>query len=390
MEKTEKHNIREIDVKDILLDAENPRFGDDRSGLQEQSNVLDRIVDKFGVDDILSSIAVNGYFHSEPLVCQKREQNKYIVKEGNRRLTACLILLRDKRASKHEVRANKYGKLWEENGQKSINPVPVIVFGADEEDNKSILSYLGVRHIASTQPWDSYAKASWVAEVVKESELGIKEIARMIGVEPNTITKQLEGYYLVNQLEKEKLFQPANSMRRGRGSQSQFPFSWVYTIVGYANVREFLRLGDATPPQEDILDKERLDNGALVLNSMFGDSSKGRDASIEESRELKRLAKVFDSEEKISLLRSGKRVDEIERVTRPIEQRINEDLNLTRDTMRALIGQLAEYGGVEKDISERDIEHMLDSAEKNETLAKRLYQRVIEFCDKQRSSIDGS
>lgn len=379
MTSIEQRNMQKVSLEDILLDSQNPRFGKGFA-LEEQSMVLDHIVDKFGVDDILSSVAVNGYFHSEPLVCQKaKREGKYIVKEGNRRLTACLILSDDERASKHKVRVAKYRKLWSENGNKPIDPVPVITFGNDEADDKSILSYLGVRHIASTQPWDSYAKASWVAEVVQKNDLSIDEIAQMIGVGTGVITKQLEGYYLVNQLIEEKSFQPANSIRRGRGSQSQFPFSWVYTILSYTNVRKFLQLGDATPPKEDILNKENLDKGALILNSMFGDSSKGRSAAISESRELSRLAKVFDNEEKISLLRVGKSVEDIENLTRPIGQKIDEDLARTREIMRALIGQLAEHVRIGDDLSEEEIERLCSSATKNETLAKELTQRVKVF-----------
>ena len=372
--------MKMLKLEDILLDNANPRFGDRKNTMDEQNKILDHIVDNFDVDDVLSSIAVNGYFTSEPLVCQWDQKNKkYIVKEGNRRLTACLILDGDPRASSHKTRTSKYKKLWEENGKIQINPVPAIIF--DTEDRNSILSYLGVRHIAATQPWDSYAKASWVAEVVKENDLSIEKIAEMIGVNVNTITRQLEGYYLVNQMMREKVFQPEDSIRKGRGSQSEFPFSWVYTILGYKSVRKFLLLEDnAELPKEEILEKQNFDRGALVLNSMFGDSNAGRNASIKESRELKGLAGVFDSEEKISLLNQGKSVEEIEKTTRSIDRQISEDISQTREIMRNLIGQLAEHGIISKDISEEDVERLIDSAEKNETLAKELNQKVIEFC----------
>lgn len=380
MKTQEEHSMKMLKLEDILLDNANPRFGDRKNTMDEQNKILDHIVDNFDVDDVLSSIAVNGYFTSEPLVCQWDQKNKkYIVKEGNRRLTACLILDGDPRASSHKTRTSKYKKLWEENGKIQINPVPAIIF--DTEDRNSILSYLGVRHIAATQPWDSYAKASWVAEVVKENDLSIEKIAEMIGVNVNTITRQLEGYYLVNQMMREKVFQPEDSIRKGRGSQSEFPFSWVYTILGYKSVRKFLLLEDnAELPKEEILEKQNFDRGALVLNSMFGDSNAGRNASIKESRELKGLAGVFDSEEKISLLNQGKSVEEIEKTTRSIDRQISEDISQTREIMRNLIGQLAEHGIISKDISEEDVERLIDSAEKNETLAKELNQKVIEFC----------
>lgn len=55
-------------LADLLLDADNPRFGGQQVGLVDQVKVLDHIVASYGVDDVLSSLAVNGYFLAEPLV----------------------------------------------------------------------------------------------------------------------------------------------------------------------------------------------------------------------------------------------------------------------------------------------------------------------------------
>ena len=81
-------------LSQLLLDATNPRLGKQCQPEEKQPQVLDTIVDVFGVDDVLSSIAVNGYFDAEPLV-GIHEGNKIRIKEGNRRLVACLILAGD-------------------------------------------------------------------------------------------------------------------------------------------------------------------------------------------------------------------------------------------------------------------------------------------------------
>ena len=360
-------------LRDLLLDGENPRFGADIESVDDQRKILDRIAENFAISDVLSSIASNGYFDSEPLVCQRADETgeKLIVKEGNRRLTACLIIERDERASNQDARIKQYRGLWEDKGRQKIQPVPVIIFPAGQ--SREIQSYLGVRHIASTRPWDSYAKAAWVAKTVEEIDLDIPDIAGMIGVSEGAITRQLEGYYLVHQLIKANRFDPKSSLRKGKGSASEYPFSWIYTILGYQDVRNYLGL-EKEPPKKALLDKAKFDGGQLVLTAMLGDKNKGRDAAIDESRELGDLAKVFSSHEKIKLLEQGKKVREIERMTRPIKEQLEDGLGDSKEIMRGLISGLAEHG-----IAAQDAEHVKKSSSGNKKLAIDLHKRLEDY-----------
>ena len=326
-------------LDNLLLDQSNPRFGlQNHSASQEQ--ILDHIVEKFGVNDVLSSLAVNGYFEAEPLVCRKSHDSRNAtVVEGNRRLAACLIITGDRRASNQATRSSRYSALWKEHGQQRIDPVPVIVFDKDEQE-KSILSYLGVRHIASAQPWDSYAKAAWVARVVEVNELDIREVSQMIGDQYRTINRLLEGYYLVQQLTDAGKFNQQDSIRRGRGSVTDYPFSWVYTILDYTAVRNYLELTEEA--KKNPVNEENLDKASLLLKSMFGDKSVARNAAINDSRQIRVLASAFSSKEKIRYLEQGKTLAEIEILTQPIEARLVEGLGLVRDTLRDLIARLSE------------------------------------------------
>ena len=330
-----------VHLDDLLLDEKNPRFGSrDRSASQEE--ILDFIVEKFGVNDVLSSLAVNGYFDAEPLVCRRApNSHRAVVVEGNRRLAACLIITEDERASNQAKRSAAFSKLWNDHGRQRIDPVPAIIFEVcEKEREKAILSYLGVRHIAPAQAWDSYAKAAWVARVVQENELSVRDVSKMIGDQHRTVNRMLEGYYLVQQLIKTGHFNKQNSIRRGRGSVTDYPFSWIYTVLGYTTVRDFLGLtdGDARP---DPVDGNNLDKGSLLLRSMFGEL-KGRNAAIDDSRQLGPFAAIFASREKIQLLEQGKHLNEIEELVQPIEKRISSGLGDVRDTLRDLLTRLSE------------------------------------------------
>ena len=361
--------VKLMPLSNLLLDPDNARFGlQGRSGSQEQ--ILDTIVEKFGVNDVLSSLAVNGYFEAEPLVSRKvKSTDNAIVVEGNRRLVACLIVVGDKRAANQATRHSEFNALWTENSCPPIDPVPTILFEEGENDT-ALLSYLGVRHIAASQPWDSYAKAAWVAQAVDGRGLDIQNVARMIGDQHRTVNRLLEGYYLVQQLVSAGNFQPQDSVRRGRGSVTEYPFSWVYTVLGYATVRRFLEFKDGNA-QKDPLSDEKLDNGGLLFRTMFGDKSKGRNAAVSDSRELGALASALASNEKVRLLEQGKTLDEIEILTQPLEQRLSDGLGIVRETLRDLIARISE-----QDIDSVTAADLIDTSSGNRRMAAELHRKL--------------
>lgn len=359
-------------LADLLLDADNPRFGLQEAG-NGQAELLDHIVQKFGVDDVLSSLSVNGYFDAEPIVCRRRKGlRKLVVVEGNRRLAACLILTQDKRAANQTIRSERYGERWAKHRRPPVDPIPAIVFGPDE-DQAAILAYLGVRHIASARPWDSYAKAAWVANVVENNGLTIAQVAEVIGDRSRTVNRMLEGYYLVEQLTENGHFDPENSLRKGRGSVTAYPFSWVYTILGYAAVREFLHLGDEDAHKNPVR-RKRLEDAGLVMRSMFGDRSKARNGAITDSRQLGALASTLAVRDKVQLLEQGKTLEEIETLTQPIEKRLSEGMATVRDELRDLIGRLSE-----QDIGGDAADDLSPAATRNRRLAAELEKKLKEI-----------
>ena len=347
----------QLNLSQLELDPNNPRFGA-TSGNQSQADILDLIVERFGIEDVLSSLAVNGYFNAEPLVCRDLSHGNAVVVEGNRRLAACLIIMGDARASRQSERHRRYHEIWTEHGKPRIDPVPVIIFAKDSDSSK-LLSYLGVRHISAAQPWDSYAKAVWVSRVVSDKTLTIRDVALMIGDENRTIARLLEGYHFMEQLIEAKEFSPDSSVRKGRGTLTAYPFSWVYTILGYSAARLFLGLDDDDPDspiKAKPLKPENISKGGLIVRSMFGDSNRGRNAAIEDSRELGDLAAALSSPEKLSLLEEGKTIEEIQRVTAPIETRLRTGLQIVRRTQLEIITGMSERGAPPPAIAEPLIE----------------------------------
>ena len=330
---------RDADLSELELDPSNPRFPPELSERSTQRDILNVIVRHFGVDDVLSSISVSGYFAAEPLVCRERG-GKLVVVEGNRRLAACLILAGHDSATDHPKLREKYQEIHARRGLPRFNPVPVIVFGEDASD-EMLTSYLGVRHIVSTKEWDSYAKARWISQTVASGTLALTDIAEMIGDTRDTIRRMLQGYNFIAQLEREGKFDPNSSVRKGRGSNTRYPFSWVYTILGYKKVRDFTSI-DEDAGNLDPIPEAKLDDAQLVVRAMFGDTLQGLNPSISDSRQISSLADAVGDPEKVSYLRQGKKIEDINRLTSSLSDLLRDSLIDVRQRLREVSGRLQE------------------------------------------------
>ncbi|EOD6327681.1 hypothetical protein ACRBF7_001444 [Providencia stuartii] len=314
--------VQYIRLNELFLDVENPRFGEDASSGSTQVDVLNNIVKNYGVNDVISSLAVNGYFSAEPMVVKKNGKNNYIVMEGNRRLAACLILKNDDRARDQISLHKQYIDKYISHNSPDLDKIPVIVFDDDDGiDKKSLISYLGVRHIVSTKDWDSYAKAAWIARTIKDGNMSVDDISTMIGDRNSTIKRLLSGYNFIKQLESAGKYNKDDSVKKGRGSNTSYPFSWVYTALGYKSIQDFVGLSeDAT--NENPIDTKKIDNAKLLMTAMFGNKTKGQNSQVKDSRNLGVLAEVVASSEKVALLKLGQDVEHIADLTQPIGERL--------------------------------------------------------------------
>jgi ParB-like nuclease domain len=88
-----------LPVLDLHFDKENPRLVE--FGIQSNTpdeKILEILWESMDVMELISSISSSGFFAHEPLIVAK-EDNKYVVLEGNRRLAALKILNHDPAAA---------------------------------------------------------------------------------------------------------------------------------------------------------------------------------------------------------------------------------------------------------------------------------------------------
>jgi hypothetical protein len=329
-----------IPLGDLHFDLKNPRYGRRSSEVTGENEALELIVSDFLVDDLLSSISTNGFFQGEPLIATTRPQGGFQVIEGNRRLASLLILAGEPRASGQKKRTAIYAEKLRVNEQTAPREVPVII--VSEKDQKStVLAYLGTKHIVGASPWDSYAKAKWMAQMKSETSLELHQIRDMIGDVGGLVERMLEGYYVIEQTRDSGLFQAEQSYIKGRGSNPHFPFSWVYSALGYSGVRKFLGIPERSNIVPSPIDSDHLQNSGDLFQMMFGDRGAEQPPVISESRDLSGLAKALADPLKAARLRSGTPLEIVEEEAKPISERLSTLIFEAKDRLLSANGLLA-------------------------------------------------
>src|SRR6185295_1434269 len=212
-----------IDVIDLYLDPNNPRLAGKHLSLEEQPEILRVLWQERAVNELVASIASNGYWQHEVLFAT-REAGKIVVIEGNRRLAAVKLLTDENIRAK--VKASGVPSLSAE-AKKRLKKLPVIVCS-----RRDVWDYIGFKHVNGPQNWDSIAKAQYIARVHNDYGISLNEIASTIGDQNNTVKRLYRGLMVLEQAEKSGVFS------RDDLYGPRFSYSHLWTGLGYAGIQK--------------------------------------------------------------------------------------------------------------------------------------------------------
>jgi len=335
-----KSTTKRIALSKLHFDLNNPRYGRRAEEATTEDKALDMIASDFLVDDLLSSIATNGFFEGEPLIVESRKDGDFTVLEGNRRLSALLILGNDPRAANQKKRGEIFREKLAVNQHEAPTEIPVVSID-DKEAAKQALAYLGTKHIVGARQWDSYAKARWMADMRDKTEMSLTQIKEMIGDTSGLVDRMLEGYYLVEQLREAARFDDGQSYVRGRGSNPEFPFSWVYSVLNLSGVRKFLHLEEKGEPTKNPVPEKHLEEAGDLMEMMFGNRQREKRPVIDESRDLGELSKALLDSAKSARLRDGVLLDVVVEESKPLTEQMSQLVSETIERLAKANGILS-------------------------------------------------
>ena len=237
LDKTEK-----VAVERLRLDRANPRLLGDISAASDEE-IIARLYGSADLEELLQSIAANGYMDIEPLVVMVDSDSpdeELIVLEGNRRLAA-LLLLRDPDLAGRIATAGGpriSAPQIDESKRETLDEVSVYPVANREHAR----SFIGFKHINGPAKWDAYAKARFAADWYKsgrEDGVDLSAIARAIGDRHDTIKRMVSAIYVLDQARQVDLFDIEDRYTK------RFNFSHLYTALSRSQYMEYLGLEPA-------------------------------------------------------------------------------------------------------------------------------------------------
>ena len=156
----------------------------------DEPDLLQYLWDNGALDELVQSFVDNRFFEHEPLIAV-REGDGWTALEGNRRLAALKVLLREPVAQVAEVTA-RLDEPPDSATLDALREVPVYVVADREEVHK----YLGFRHIGGIKTWSAEAKARYLRqETERAAARGLDqpflEVARRVGSNSQGIRERL-------------------------------------------------------------------------------------------------------------------------------------------------------------------------------------------------------
>lgn len=262
------------------LDWANPRLAEPLRHQEVTQQELALYIDKHhDVLRVARSIDSHGFFVSEPLIAVP-EGGRYVVVEGNRRLVALKGLAEPALRSALVKQTSGWTRLGTIPADAEI---PVVVVN----DRSQVDALLGFRHISGIEPWDPFAQARFIAELVGRND-DFAQVAQIVGRTETEIRSMYRDYDIVEQAKTEFDIDTSRVERS---------FGVFNAAMGFVKLRSYI--GAPAPREVDVevypVPEDRQDKVSRLFEYLFGDE-RGRGRVITDSRQLRQLARVLSDD----------------------------------------------------------------------------------------------
>lgn len=286
----------------LQFDRKNPRMAEFGISPRDKDNdIISILWEAMDVRELVLSIAASGFFLHETLIVALEDQ-KHVVIEGNRRLAAVRLLLHP------ELRQKEWNIPDISKEVKStLQELPVTI-----SDRHGAWRFLGFKHVNGPAKWTSYAKARYIADVHRDYDISLSEIARQIGDTHGTVQRLYRGLMVIRQAEREGVYSREDRFRK------RLAFSHLYTGLDYDGIRDFLSLHPETEETDTPVPTENKKQLGELCVWLYG-SKKEKIPPVVQSQNphLRQLNEVLKNPEAVASLRDGANIDEAFEISRP-------------------------------------------------------------------------
>lgn len=288
-----KQNIQFIPLEKLELDKANPRLPSKfKRGNLTKSDIVNWMLGDASIIELMLAIGNSGFFIGESLLVVE-DKGKFVVIEGNRRLTSTILLNEPELA---EIHKKKIEKVISETSERP-KELPCIVFNNREDINK----YLGYRHVTGVKSWGILQKARYLTELKKEhSTLSFsqqcRELAKSIGSRSDHVRKLLVAYELYESIED-------NGFYKIKGlDETTIFFNYYADSLSRDAIRNFIGVDIKN---EDPAGNINHDNLEELTKWFFEKNDQNKSRVLGDSTHLSMLDKILENPEASEYFRTG-------------------------------------------------------------------------------------
>ena len=297
--------FRPIPISNLKLDFYNPRLPKSKQGKDEKT-VIEFMLLEAATLELMLAIAENDFFAGELLLVveDENDKGKYVVIEGNRRLTAVKLLHNPELTSVKKIATKEIV----DNAKYKPTELPCLIF----EDKSKILKYLGFRHITGIKSWRLLEKARYLFELRNSDDFknlsfldASREIAKMIGSTSAYVKRLLISFELYKVVEDEAFYQIEAL------NDTRFYLNYFTDGLNKDNIRNFI---EVNLNSENPLESLNIENLKKLTHWWF-EKSEGQSRVLGDSEGLKLLDKVIGHEEALIAFERGLSIYEAYEIT---------------------------------------------------------------------------
>lgn len=285
-----------LKLDDLLLDANNPRFselGEELNPVPEgrfadekvQTNTFDKMKDPlFDVAELRDTIKTIGFLPMDRIVVRRWKGQaangnpKYVVIEGNRRVTALRWLV-----NLHDIGKETFN----DSQLQNFTEMECLLLNDDLAPASANLILPGLRHVSGIKEWGAYQKAKAI-HALRKSGMSSQEAAQSLGLSTKAANSAYRCYLALEQMKGDEEFGEYAEPRK---------YSYFEEVFKRANVKAWLDWSD---------EKERFCAEETVrefYSWMVPQGEDSKEAKLPESKSVRDLSQILSDENALNILR---------------------------------------------------------------------------------------
>ena len=289
-----------VKLNDLLLDPNNPRFaelGEESSPVPEsrfaelkvQQAAFEKMRNpQFAVSELRDTIRELGFLPMDRLVVRKWRDSattepKYVVVEGNRRVTALKWLIFQYEEGKVQLTLEQLANYQE---------FEVLLLDESRAPQTARWILPGLRHVSGIKEWGPYQKARMVHEL-RQSGKSPQEVAQSLGLSTREANQLWRAFLALEQMKKDEEF--------GEFADATL-YSYFVEVLKRANVRNWWVWDDE---QQRFTNTQRLQQFYSWIRGTKGeDGEDSAQAKLPEAKSVRELSVILEDQSAMSIFTS--------------------------------------------------------------------------------------